>query len=184
MCTQAFKEHFYKKIQWADIDPCYIEKCIELAKAEDLHALGWAKNKETWINPVSLENHAEGEAVLVSRSDCVLCGIKMVQVVLNIYGSGCHFESALSDGSFLKKGDCLGKLKGPMNILLSAERVILNFLQHLSGIAYMTYKYVNIMGDTNTRLLDTRKTTPGLRALEKYAVACGGGWSEGSTINF
>jgi nicotinate-nucleotide pyrophosphorylase (carboxylating) len=98
-------------------------------------------------------------------------------MVLEAYGSACSFEAATSDGTPCPAGTCLGTISGEARQLLEAERVLLNFLQRLSGIAFLTRQYVDALGATPTRLLDTRKTTPGFRMLEKYAVACGGGFN-------
>jgi len=81
------------------------------------------------------------------------------------------------DGAMLKKGAVLATLTGDPRVLLAAERIMLNFLQRLSGIATETRRYAQALGRSRTRLLDTRKTTPAYRMLEKYAVACGGGWN-------
>ncbi|MET0261923.1 MAG: carboxylating nicotinate-nucleotide diphosphorylase, partial [Rariglobus sp.] len=93
------------------------------------------------------------------------------------YGGNASVQLRSRDGKSLAKGDVLATLTGDPRILLSAERVILNFVQRLSGIATQTHAYAAALGEGRTRLLDTRKTTPGWRMLEKYAVACGGGWN-------
>jgi len=85
------------------------------------------------------------------------------------------FQTDYADGAKIKKGAVIAKVRGRLNNILLAERTALNFLQHLSGIATETNKLVRLLRGTNVQLLDTRKTTPGLRELEKYAVVCGGG---------
>jgi nicotinate-nucleotide pyrophosphorylase (carboxylating) len=85
------------------------------------------------------------------------------------------FEPLLEDGARLKPGTALARVRGSMSTILSTERVILNFLQRLSGVASLTRRYVDVVADLPCRILDTRKTTPGWRLLEKYAVRCGGG---------
>ncbi|MGW8325920.1 MAG: carboxylating nicotinate-nucleotide diphosphorylase, partial [Desulfobacterales bacterium] len=87
------------------------------------------------------------------------------------------FKSEYDDGDFVKKGDILVNVEGRLRALLSGERTALNFLQHLSGISTLVRSYVNEISDKNIRLVDTRKTTPGLRGLEKYAVRVGGAYN-------
>ncbi|GHC02418.1 nicotinate-nucleotide diphosphorylase (carboxylating) [Cerasicoccus arenae] len=109
-----------------------------------------------------------------------VAGLPIVAMILDYYGKSLGsvtFRPAVTDAATLKPGECLGELSGAKATILTAERVILNFLQHLTGIATETHRYTVALGDTTTRLLDTRKTTPGYRMLEKYAVACGGGWN-------
>jgi len=86
-------------------------------------------------------------------------------------------ELLLADGDFVSMGSRLAKISGPVRVLLAGERVILNILQHMSGIATKTAAAVDELGDSPTRICDTRKTLPGLRALQKYAVRCGGGYN-------
>jgi nicotinate-nucleotide pyrophosphorylase (carboxylating) len=107
----------------------------------------------------------------------VLCGLGLVQPTLDAYGEHCHFEALAQDGDLVVIGDPIGKLSGPAGPLLQAERIILNFLQHLAGVATETRNYVNALGNSPTILLDTRKTLPGYRVLQKYAFACGGGYN-------
>lgn len=98
-------------------------------------------------------------------------------MILQTYHCQCDWQPACEDGDALESGAVLGTLGQDISSLLVAERVLLNFLQKLSGIATLTHRCVAVLKGSNTRLLDTRKTTPGYRILEKYAVACGGGWN-------
>jgi nicotinate-nucleotide pyrophosphorylase (carboxylating) len=88
-----------------------------------------------------------------------------------------EFIPLVEDGARVSKGTVLGEFKGSARIMLQAERIMLNFLQRLSGVATETSKYADLLEGSSTKLLDTRKTTPGLRVLEKYAFACGGGYN-------
>ncbi|MEC9228478.1 MAG: carboxylating nicotinate-nucleotide diphosphorylase, partial [Verrucomicrobiota bacterium] len=101
----------------------------------------------------------------------------LVPIILESYGADCSFEPQVADGDLLKKDEVIGNLCGSATILLQAERVILNFLQHLSGIATETRSYTEALKDSGTLLIDTRKTLPGYRVLQKYAFACGGGYN-------
>jgi nicotinate-nucleotide pyrophosphorylase (carboxylating) len=173
------KETFQTRLAWQDLDPDYLRQLIGLAKIEDLAGAGLAK-RPTRLGDVTtalMPGAATGQAQLTTREPLVLCGLGLVQAVLDSYGSDCHFEPRARDGDSLQKGDVIGVLCGSSSVLLQAERVLLNFLQHLSGIASETRRYVDALGDSTTALLDTRKTLPGYRVLQKYAFACGGGYN-------
>ncbi|TEX52197.1 MAG: nicotinate-nucleotide diphosphorylase (carboxylating) [Actinomycetales bacterium mxb001] len=112
---------------------------------------------------------------LVARADGVVAGAPVAAAVFEIASSGRVAASFTADGSSVKRGDVLVSAVGPTRDLLLAERTALNLLCHLSGVATLTHTWVNALGPSGTRVRDTRKTTPGMRALEKYAVRCGGG---------
>ncbi|MEL6422728.1 MAG: carboxylating nicotinate-nucleotide diphosphorylase [Pseudomonadota bacterium] len=112
---------------------------------------------------------------LVARAELVVCGLDLAAEAFAALTSACRFERLVADGDACGAGDRLATVTGPVAALLTAERTALNFLQHLSGIATLTAQYVAEIEGTGCRLLDTRKTTPGVRAVEKYAVRCGGG---------
>jgi len=120
---------------------------------------------------------ARGRALLVARRQMVACGLPLIPYVIEAYGGGVRFTPACADGDSLEPGQALGALEGEVTPLLQAERVMLNFLQRLSGVATLTRRFATALEGSSTRLLDTRKTTPGFRVLEKYAVAAGGGWN-------
>jgi nicotinate-nucleotide pyrophosphorylase (carboxylating) len=168
-----------KRLQWQDIDPDYLRQLVGLAKIEDLAGAGLAERPQRLgdVTTALMPEGAVGEAQLTAREPMVVCGLGLVQLALDAYGEGCHFESTLQDGDFVTGGDSLGKLSGPSAALLQAERVILNFLQHLAGVATETANYIGALGASSTILLDTRKTLPGYRVLQKYAFACGGGYN-------
>ncbi|NBB79694.1 MAG: carboxylating nicotinate-nucleotide diphosphorylase [Verrucomicrobia bacterium] len=170
-------ETFKTRLTWEDLDPDYLRQLIGLAKIEDLAGAGLAHRPERLgdVTTALMPEGATGQAKLVAREPLVICGLDLVQMVLDSYGSECHFDSSVEDGQLLDTGDVLGSLSGPSAPLLQAERVLLNFLQHLSGIATETRLYVNALGTSSAALLDTRKTLPGYRVLQKYAFASGGG---------
>jgi nicotinate-nucleotide pyrophosphorylase (carboxylating) len=116
-----------------------------------------------------------GRAAFVARSPGVLAGLPAAEIVFRAVDPGLTFKQLLAESTILKRGDRLATVEGPMRSILTAERTALNFLQRLSGVATQTRKHVDLIAGLKTRLLDTRKTTPGWRLLEKYAVRAGGG---------
>jgi len=110
-----------------------------------------------------------------AKQDLVLAGLEVADAVFGSFDPYLQIESTVGDGEQVASGKIFARIKGDAQILLTGERVALNFLQHLSGIATMTRKYADAVAGTNARIVDTRKTTPGLRMLEKYAVKAGGG---------
>ena len=118
---------------------------------------------------------AEASALMVAREPLVVCGLPVAEAVFKEVSAKIEIERQTEDGRRAREGETLLRLNGPAGAILTAERVALNFVQRLSGVATMTARFVEAVAGTRARILDTRKTTPGLRALEKYAVACGGG---------
>lgn len=118
---------------------------------------------------------AVSEAVIMAKEDGVLAGLPVARRVFEMIDAGIGFAEDVQDGRSFKKSDILARLNGSTLALLKGERTALNFLQRMSGIATATRRFVDAVQGTRTRILDTRKTTPGLRLLEKYAVAAGGG---------
>jgi nicotinate-nucleotide pyrophosphorylase (carboxylating) len=121
---------------------------------------------------------------VLAKQDCILAGIGCVARILDVYGDldgavTSHYEVTthpeIFDGIRLHKGQSVAVIRHNARVVLSCERVILNFMQRLSGIATLTRKFVDAIAGTHARILDTRKTAPGLRTLDKYAVRCGGG---------
>ncbi|CAM2904221.1 carboxylating nicotinate-nucleotide diphosphorylase [Rariglobus hedericola] len=169
-----------KRLSWDDLDIAALRKLIELARDEDLAGLG-LRIKPRITGDRSTASLAtaprQSSADLVAREPLVACGLPLIPLILSAYGGNASVQLRARDGRAVAKGDILATLSGDPRILLSAERVILNFLQRLSGISTQTHTYAVALGEGRTRLLDTRKTTPGYRMLEKYAVACGGGWN-------
>jgi nicotinate-nucleotide pyrophosphorylase (carboxylating) len=119
---------------------------------------------------------ATATARLVARQAGVVAGLQVAAAAFDIVGAGrVRIEFATSDGARVAPGELLATVTGPMRDILTAERTALNFLGHLSGVATLTRRWVDAVEGTGAQIRDTRKTMPGLRALEKYAVTCGGG---------
>ncbi|MGJ8649073.1 MAG: carboxylating nicotinate-nucleotide diphosphorylase [Opitutaceae bacterium] len=171
------KDTFLTRLAWDDLDHDYLRQLAGLAKIEDLAGAGLAVRPARLgdVTTALMPEGAQGSAQLTAREPLIVCGLGLIPIVLNTYDENCSFEPSSKDGDSLQKGDILGTLHGPSGPLLQAERVILNFLQHLSGIATETNAYVQALEGSDTALLDTRKTLPGYRVLQKYAFACGGG---------
>lgn len=118
---------------------------------------------------------AEGTAKMVAKQEGILCGAEVGERVFHLVDSTLRVTLLKHDGDRVAKGDVLMTVEGHSGSILTAERTALNFMQRLSGIATETHRMVQMLDGLETRLLDTRKTTPNMRLLEKYAVACGGG---------
>jgi nicotinate-nucleotide pyrophosphorylase (carboxylating) len=131
-----------------------------------------------------IDPQQRASATVLAKQDCVLAGIGCVARILDVYAIldgavvshyGISSHPSVFDGVRLHKGDPVAVIQHNARVLLSCERVMLNFLQRLSGVATLTRKFVDAVAGTNTKILDTRKTAPGWRMLDKYAVRCGGG---------
>jgi nicotinate-nucleotide pyrophosphorylase (carboxylating) len=169
-----------KRLTWEELDAVYLQKLVEIARDEDLAGLGLkARPRKTGDRSTGSikTTPRKSSAALVAREPLVACGLPLLPLILKVYGGRCTVQPHTKDGTSLKRGGALATLHGDPRVLLAAERVILNFLQRLSGIATQTKQYATALKGSRTRLLDTRKTTPAYRMLEKYAVACGGGWN-------
>jgi len=118
---------------------------------------------------------ATGSAKLLVKEDGVLAGVELAKMIVNFYDADLKFEPILPDGTRVKKGDVAFHLHGKAQSILSVERLLLNCMQRMSGVATLTSKFVEKLKGTNVKILDTRKTTPLFRAAEKWAVAIGGG---------
>ncbi len=118
---------------------------------------------------------AQAKATIVSREEIVVAGLPVVEEILRQYDERLKMTAHFRDGQSAHVGSRLATIEGPLQSMLSVERVMLNFLQRLSGIATTTSRYVRAVKGTKARIYDTRKTLPGWRLLEKYAVRCGGG---------
>jgi nicotinate-nucleotide pyrophosphorylase (carboxylating) len=116
-------------------------------------------------------------ANIISREEIVISGVEIAREILNCYDDRLKLKVIINDGQSAHVGSKIGTIKGPLRSMLTAERVMLNFLQRLSGIATTTRKYVSAIQGTKAKIFDTRKTMPGWRVLEKYAVRCGGGYN-------
>ncbi len=145
-----------------------VKQLIDLALEEDI-AGGDITSRI--LVPAKLET----KAILLAKTDGVLAGIDIACLVFIRVDPEIKIEILLPDGSVLKKGDIIACINGKARSILRAERVVLNFVQKLSGIATKTHQFVSLVQDLPVKILDTRKTTPGFRLLEKYAVKIGGG---------
>ncbi|MFC1632463.1 carboxylating nicotinate-nucleotide diphosphorylase [Candidatus Omnitrophota bacterium] len=115
------------------------------------------------------------KAQILAKQDGIICGLDIARLVFKAVDKKTRLRCLVSDGARVKEGEILVRLQGKAVSILTAERVALNFLSHLSGIASKTNQYVQKIKPHRAKIMDTRKTTPGLRILEKYAVRCGGG---------
>jgi len=150
-------------------EPGQIDLLIELAMREDLGA-------GDVTSGLLIPEQALGEAVLVQRQAGVAAGLPVAAMVCRHYDPRLLVQDLCqAEGTFCPGPRPLLRFAGPLRSLLAAERVVLNFLQHLSGVATLTRRFVQAVAGTPARIYDTRKTTPGMRLLEKYAVRCGGG---------
>ncbi len=122
-----------------------------------------------------IPSEKESEAFILAKEEGVLAGIEVAKRVFELINPEVAFKKNLEDGQAFGKGETLAQIRGHSISLLKGERTSLNFIQRLSGIATATRKFVQVVAGTKTKILDTRKTTPGLRILEKYAVRMGGG---------
>jgi nicotinate-nucleotide pyrophosphorylase (carboxylating) len=143
-------------------------RLVEMALEEDLGTAGDVTSQT--VIPADLPGHA----VFVARAPGVVAGLPAAVLVAAAVDSGLVLHPQVEDGSEVKPGDALATISGPMRSILATERTALNFLQRLSGIATLTQHYVRAVAGLRAHILDTRKTTPGWRLLEKYAVRCGG----------
>ena len=116
-----------------------------------------------------------GKALALAKSAVVVAGIDVFAETFLLLDAGMQFKGCCRDGEFVEKGGCLAEISGNLSRMLTAERVALNFLQRMCGIATLTRRYVDEVKGTEAKILDTRKTAPGLRYLDKYAVRIGGG---------
>lgn len=141
---------------------------IDLAFAEDI-----GDGDHTTL--CCIPENAMGKSHLLIKEDGILAGVDMARKVFNRFDSTMEMEVFMEDGTKVKKGDIAFVVKGKVRSLLQTERLMLNIMQRMSGIATMTNKYVKLIEGTGAHVLDTRKTTPGMRILEKQAVKIGGG---------
>ena len=118
-----------------------------------------------------------GNGMIMAKESLVIAGLEIAEEVFRNLDANLSFDSAYKDGDFIEAGESVVRVSGTLKALLMGERTALNFLQRLSGVATHVRSYVNMIGDRNVRLVDTRKTTPGWRALEKYAVRIGGAFN-------
>lgn len=147
---------------------CYVDNIITTALMEDINYID-----ESADNLIPEEH--KSSAYYVAKDTGVVCGIEVAKRVFELAGGDVVFNILMKDGTKVKKGDIIATLEGSTLTLLKGERTALNLLQHMSGIATATNKCVELVAGTKASVTDTRKTLPGLRALQKYSVTVGGG---------
>ena len=145
-----------------------LDEMIKLWFAEDI-----GDGDHTTLSSIPAD--AMGKQQLIIKEDSILAGVEVAKRIFNIFDPNLKMTQFLKDGDVVKKGDIAFVVEGSVRSLLQSERLMLNIMQRMSGIATRTAGYVELLKGTNTRVLDTRKTTPGLRMLEKEAVKIGGG---------
>lgn len=151
------------------LPPLLVEDAVRAALAEDLGRAGDITSQAT------IPESATASATIAARGAGVLAGLALARDAFRLMDPTISVETWLEDGAALAPGDVIARIEGPARALLSAERVALNYLGRLCGVATLTARYVAQVAHTRARICDTRKTTPLLRAFEKYAVRCGGG---------
>lgn len=149
-------------------DPFQLDRLIDLWLTEDIGYCDLTVQ-------VMIEPEEQGHFYMNAREPMTIAGIDIAAAVFKRYDRNLEVDIKVKDGDVVEKGAVLLTVRGPARGILTAERTALNIMQRMSGIATETAKYVAIIAGTKARLLDTRKTTPGLRMVEKHAVTCGGG---------
>ncbi len=155
----------------AELPRPLVDRAILAALDEDLGLAGDLTTQST------LSPDATAQVVINVREVGVISGMALAEAAFRLIGPGLSFTPLVADGDTVKAGQDIARVSGNARMIMSAERVALNFLNHMSGIATTTRSFVDAVAGTSARICDTRKTTPGLRAFEKYAVRSGGGWN-------
>jgi nicotinate-nucleotide pyrophosphorylase (carboxylating) len=138
-------------------------------------ALGEDRGPADITTMACVDPDVQGEARIFAKESCVLAGLPIAEQVFREQDPGLKLEAVAADGAMIKPGETVLKISGSAASILTGERCALNFIQQLSGVATQTRLFVEAIAGTRCQILDTRKTVPGLRALQKYAVLCGGG---------
>ena len=162
----------------AGLDPDHVWDVVDRALMEDLPE----RPHEDPTSASTIPPDARAEAVFGAREPGVVAGLGVAAVAFFMVGADATISDRLPDGARVEKGDVVMRVEGLTQRLLVAERTALNLASHLSGIATATSRWVEALAGSPTRVLDTRKTLPGLRALQKYAVRCGGGVNHRSSL--
>ena len=152
-----------------ELSPLFIETAVRAALEEDLGRAGDITTQAT------IPAKASATAVIAAREDGVVAGLPLAHEAFRLLDSNVTFEPCVADGDRIAGGEIIARIAGPARAVLSAERVALNYLGRLSGVATLTSRFAERIAHTKAKVCDTRKTTPGLRVFEKYAVRCGGG---------
>ena len=151
----------------ADLDADEVNRIVDAAIAEDV-------GKGDITSRAVIPEGTYFKGVMAAREPVVAAGLGIAELVFEKFSPGISFEALVAEGEAVETGIALARISGPAGELLAAERTAINFVQHLSGIATLTRVYADAIASENTVLLDTRKTVPGLRQLEKYATRMGG----------
>jgi nicotinate-nucleotide pyrophosphorylase (carboxylating) len=172
-------ESFRQRISWDDLDKNLIEKQLKICVEEDLGQN--SKDRAKWQSDITTrycEITNNGSAYLTAREPMILCGTLIIPFIIKAFGTQqVTYTIKYNDGDAIQKDEIIGILTGPINEILAIERSVLNYLQRLSGISTAVLHFKKKIEKHGVGLLDTRKTTPGLRLLEKYASACGGSFN-------
>lgn len=159
------------------LNPDLVQALVELALSEDL-----ADGSDV-TTLATIEENSISVLNLVARKSGVISGVYVAELVFELLSDEFVIKALVEDGKKVAAGEVILSIKGPTQALLTAERTALNFLTHMSGIATTTSLWVNEVSHTKAKIRDTRKTIPGLRHLEKYAVVCGGGVNHRFSLN-
>ena len=159
----------FSQIEWDEYLEDDSRQIVRLAVREDLDRF------YDWTTVSLVPSDAVGGTVIAARQSGIVAGLKVAELTLDEMDAKVDWKSTVQDGDSVSAGDCLAELAGDTRDLLTSERLLLNFLGRLSGIATLTRRYVDAVRGKKASIYDTRKTTPGWRRLEKYAVQCGGG---------
>ena len=151
-----------------DFNNQFVKQLIDLAIAEDI---GDGDHSSLGAIPAGTQGHAR----LLVKDEGILCGVPLARHIMERIDADVIFDQLIEEGAEVTFGDIAFTVKGSVHSILQAERLMLNFMQRMSGVATVTQNLVKLIEGTNAKLLDTRKTTPGLRTFEKYAVTIGGG---------
>jgi nicotinate-nucleotide pyrophosphorylase (carboxylating) len=159
----------FRQLTWDATIEDDLRALVRLAVREDLD------RQHDWTTVALVGPDAQGRAAIVAREAGVVAGLRALPVIIDEMQAAIDLDLQAADGSDIAAGQVLAQLSGSARDLLTSERPMLNFVGHLSGIATQTHRYVERIRGTHARIYDLRKTTPGWRRLEKYAVRCGGG---------
>lgn len=150
-----------------------------LTNPQVLQIIGMALNEDVGTGDITTETTIPADKTaygkFIAKEDMIICGIDLAELVFHTIDKSIEFCANFRDGDFVKKGECIAQVSGNARNVLTAERTALNFMQRMTGIATKTNAAVKCVEGTSAKISDTRKTTPGLRVLEKYAVRIGGG---------
>jgi len=161
-------KEFHQTI-WDEVVADDCRQLVRLAILEDLN------RAHDWTTAALVPDDLEGSAAIVARQPGIVAGLPAAAVALDEMGTAVQWDPLCQDGQSIERGTAVARMSGLLRHLLTRERLVLNLLGRLSGIATLTRRYVDAVAGHRARIYDTRKTTPGWRRLEKYAVRCGGG---------